>query len=144
VVERFLSAGVGVVAIAYSVLLFLPWTDAAGEQEFLGERTGIDASPLAWFGFAAALVLVLWELLSAAGVPRTANADSLVAFFLAATAGVLGITSVVHLKWTTSFPGSDDLAAAALVVVPMSILLLSGGVAHLLLHMLAPGRVPPR
>jgi hypothetical protein len=59
------------------------------------------------------------------------RAGSLVAFFLAAGAAVAGIGSVIQIKWASPSAFGSDLAIAALLAIPLSILLLAGAVAHL-------------
>jgi hypothetical protein len=131
---RILSALVAAVAIAYIVFLFLPWTEE-GEDEFsFGGTTGLDFSP-GFLTLLPAVGLALWELLGVAGVRRTAASDSLVAFFLAASTGIVGLSAIVHTKWGNPYP-SSNLGYAAIVEIPLASLLLAGAVAHIVLHIL--------
>jgi hypothetical protein len=131
---RLLSALVGLVAAGLVVDLFFSWTERG--EEFSFTTTGLDSSP-GFFCFATGIALVLWELLGALGVRRTARADSLVAFFLAAGSALAAIAAVVHLKWGAPGPLDNDLAIPAFLVIPLSILLLAGAVAHLGRHVIA-------
>jgi hypothetical protein len=136
VLPRILSAFVAAVAIAYVVFLFLPWTEEGDEFSF-GGTTGLEFSP-GFFTFVTGVGLVLWEALGVAGVRRTVASDSLVAFFLAAFTGIAGLSSIVHTKWGNPYPATN-LDYAALVEIPLASLLLAGGVAHLVLHILGAG-----
>ena len=139
---RLLSTLVVLLAGALVVILFFDWTDGGGGDFDIGARTGLDSGP-GFFCFAIALALFLWESLGALGVARTARSDSLVAFFLAAGAALAAIGAVIHFKWGPPGPFSGDLAVAALVAIPLSILLLAGAVSHLGLYMLAARRPEP-
>jgi hypothetical protein len=132
---RILSALVAAVAIAYVVFLFLPWTEE-GEDEFsFGGTTGLDFSP-GFLTLLPAIGLALWELLGVGGVRRTVASDALVAFFLAAATGIVGLSAIVHTKWGNPYP-SSNLGYAAIVEIPLASLLLAGAVAHLVVHILA-------
>jgi hypothetical protein len=132
---RILSALVAAVAIAYVVFLFLPWTEE-GEDEFsFGGTTGLDFSP-GFLTLLPAIGLALWELLGVGGVRRTVASDALVAFFLAAATGIVGLSAIVHTKWGNPYP-SSNLGYAAIVEIPLASLLLAGAVAHLVAHILA-------
>ena len=133
---RLLSALVGLVAAALVIDLFFPWTER-GDLDYAA--TGLDSSP-GFFCFATGVPLVLWELLGALGVVRTRRSDALVAFFLAAGTAVSAVASVVHLKWGARGPFEADLAIPAFLVIPLSILLIAGAVAHLGLHVIASRR----
>jgi hypothetical protein len=133
---RLLSALVGLVAAGLVVDLFFFWTER-GELDFA--TTGLDSSP-GFFCFATGVPLVLWELLGALGVMRTRRSDSLVAFFLAAGTALSAIANLVHLKWGARGPFEADLAIPGFLVIPLSILLMAGAVAHLGLHVLASRR----
>ena len=133
-ITRLLSGLVCLVAAALVVDLFFRWTEGGGEFSFA--VSGLDSIP-GFVTFAAGLMLFLWELLGLAGVRRTLVADSLVAFFLAGAAGIGGIANVVHLRWGETGPTDVDLAVAALLAIPLSILLLAGAAAHLSIHVLA-------
>jgi hypothetical protein len=131
---RLLSALVGLVAAGLVLDLFFSWSERGEDLGFT--TTGLDSSP-GFFCFATGVALVLWELLGALGVPRTARADSLVAFFLSAGSALAAIAALVHLKWGAPGPFDQDLAIPALLVIPLSILLLAGAVAHLGLYVIA-------
>jgi hypothetical protein len=129
--QRLLSVLVGLVGD-----LFFHWTEGEGGQFDIGATTGLDSGP-GFFAFAIGLALVLWEILGALGVPRTVRSDSLVAFFLAAGMALAALATLIHLKWGAPTPFSNDLAVAALLTIPLSILLLAGAVAHLGLYVIA-------
>jgi hypothetical protein len=133
---RQLSAVVALVAAAFLVDLFFDWTETRGG---LGTRTGLDSGP-GFLCFATSVALLLWEVLGALEVvrTRTARADSLVAFFLAAGSALTGIAAVIHLKLGPPSGFESDLAAGAFLAIPLSILLLAGAVAHLAPHVLPP------
>lgn len=133
---RVVSAAVSLVAAAYVVLLLFPWTEGDESEFGVGEVAGLDVSPAA-FSFVTGLGVFLWELLSAVGLRKTPRSDSLVAFFLAAATGVMGVAAVIHIKWANPLPWTSDLAAAGFVAIPLAVLLLAGSVAHLALHVLA-------
>jgi hypothetical protein len=133
---RVLSALVALVAAGLVVDLFFHWTEGEGGEFNIGATTGLDSAP-GFFSFATGLALVLWEVLGALRVQRTGRSDSLVAFFLAAGAAVAALATLIHLKWGAPSPFSNDLAVAALLTIPLSILLLAGAVAHLGLHVIA-------
>ena len=136
-IGRLLSGLVGLFAAALVVDLFFDWTEGQGGEFDIGSTTGLDSGP-GFFCFAIGLALFLWELLAVLGVARTARADSLVAFFLAAGGALAAIGAVIHLKWGAPSPFGHDLAVAAFLAIPLSILLLAGAVAHLGLHVLGP------
>jgi hypothetical protein len=138
---RILSALVAGVAIAYVVFLFLPWTEEDGDGFSVGGWTGLDLSP-GFFTLLTVVGLVLWEVLGVAGVRRTVASDALVAFFLAASTGIVGLSAIVHTKWGSPYP-STNLGYAAFVEIPLASLLLAGAVAHLVLHILG-GRASSR
>jgi hypothetical protein len=129
-VTRIVSAVVALVVAAYLVVLIFPWTEGDDTQFGVGEVGGLDVPPAA-FSFVTGLGLFLWEGLAVLGVRRTLRSDSLVAFFLAAGTGVMGIATVAHLKWGNPLPWTRDLDTAAFAALPLSILLLAGAVAHL-------------
>ncbi len=133
---RLLSAGLLVVGVAYAIVLFLPWSEGLEDDFGISALTGLDGPP-GFLSFATVVGLVLWELVSVFGIRRTVRADSLVAFFLAASTGLTGIASVVHMKWGNPYPGTDDLDYGAFLAIPLSGLLVTGGVAHLVLHLIA-------
>jgi hypothetical protein len=133
---RILSALVAGIAIAYVVFLFLPWTEEGDEFSF-GGTTGLEFSP-GFFTFVTGVGLVLWEVLGVAGVRRTFASDSLVAFFLAAFTGIAGLSSIAHTKWGNPYP-ETNFDYAAIVEIPLASLLLAGGIAHLVLHILGAG-----
>jgi hypothetical protein len=132
---RLISALVALFAAALTVDLFFDWTEGGGDLD-IGARTGLD-SALGFWCFGACVALVLWEVVGALGVARTARADSLVAFFLAAGSAVAGIGSVIQIKWSAPSAFGSDLAIAAVLAIPLSMLLLAGAAAHLALHFLA-------
>ena len=135
---RRVSSLVGLVAIAYVVFLFLPWAKGADETS-IGSRAGVDMVP-GFLSLASGVVLVLWEVLGAAGVRRAGRSDSLVSFFLAGSTAILGILGVIHAKWGDSSPFAVDLAYGAFVALALAILLLLGASAHLALHVLGDRR----
>ena len=135
---RLLSVIVGLLAAALVVDLFFHWTEGRGGEFNIGATTGLDSGP-GFFTFATALALVLWELGGVLGVPRTVRSDDLVAFFLAAGTALAAMGAVIHLKWGASSPFGSDLAVAALLAIPLAILLLAGAVAHLGKHVLEAG-----
>lgn len=140
---RLLSLLTALLAAALVVNLFFDWTEGRGGEFDIGVTTGLDSGP-GFFAFATALALVLWELLGALGVRRTARADSLVAFFLAAGSALAALAALIHLKWGPPSPFGADLAIAALLTIPLLILLLACAVAHLGFHVLSSRRPAAR
>jgi hypothetical protein len=141
VLARVLSALVALLGAVLVVDLFFRWTESGEDFDFA--TTGLDSSP-GFFCFATGVALVLWELLGALGVPRTARSDSLVAFFLATGSALAALGALIHLKWGAPGPFGNDLAIPAFLVIPLSILLLTGAVAHLGLHVIASRRSTAR
>jgi hypothetical protein len=126
--DRATSAAVACVGVAYVVDLFLPW----GPREPTFVLHGIDLLPTQ-LGFLSALGLVLWELLGALNVRRTARFDSLIGSFLAAETAVVGVAAIFTLRWGEGFSNSPSYGWW--IAIPLTGLLFLGASVHLAAQM---------
>jgi len=103
-------------AVASFVSLFMPWIGFAGTNQAgwtvpLGVEYGL-----------LALALVLVELLSLAGA-WTSLGFELVAFCLTAAAGLMGVSTVVNLRWGLQFHNFSIFQYGAWVGLAFAIVL---------------------
>lgn len=122
---RAMSAALAFVGAAYIVDLFLPWVPGLRDLEL----HGIEVLPTQ-LGFLSAIGLVLWELLGAMGIRRTARFDSLIASFLAAETAVVGLVPIVELRWGESYLDPNP-SYGWWIAIPLTGLLFLGACVHL-------------
>jgi hypothetical protein len=129
--HRVLSAAVGIVALGYAIDVFLPWIWIDVGPISLSNE-GLDVPAAAW-GFLTGLALALWEL-GAALSPRRRRWDGLVASGLSLATGLLALAAFIDARSGLPDQPRGELAYGAWVAVPLSVLLVAGGLAHFWAH----------
>jgi hypothetical protein len=129
--HRLLSAAMAALALGYAIDVFLPWIWIDVGRISLSNE-GLDIAPAAW-GFLTALALALWALGAALSRQRR-RWDAPIASGLAVGTGLLGLAAFIDARSGLSEQPKGELAYGAWIALPLSILLVAGGLAHVVEH----------
>jgi hypothetical protein len=114
-------------ALGYVIDVFLPWIWIDVGPISLSNE-GLDIAAATW-GFLAGLALALWELGAALSRKRR-RWDAFVASGLGVGTGLLGIAAFIDARSGLSEQPKGELAYGAWIALPLSFLLVAGGLAH--------------
>jgi hypothetical protein len=120
---------VGIVALAYLVDVYLPWTPVKIESTSLGTRDGTDTWPIP-VSVLTGLMLVLWEARIAFS-PRIRRWRHAAPAILAGVTGGIAIAGVMQAREIWLLHPDHSLAYGAWIAVPLGVLLLLGALWHL-------------
>jgi hypothetical protein len=136
--RRPLRFAMTALALAYLVVIFLPWVPRRVEAVSLTPLSGVETSWALWLSFFTGFVLFAWELGFAIRGSRAAGADRIAAVLAGTTAG-LAIAGFFDARSTTLPVLHEDhsLAYGAWLAVPLIGLLAAGASVQALLSVKA-------
>jgi hypothetical protein len=128
-----ICAALTVVSGAYVVDLMLPWGPSEGllDGKLVPHGINVLATGL---GLSTAVGLFLWEFVGVLAIRRTEASDALVSALLASATALIGLMTIVEVRWNGRFEQTASLDYGAWIALPLIAVLIAGAAVNVVAH----------